>query len=228
MTSGPPGPRSAAAGHAGGALVARSRWTPGARRRASSRRSCDVPTPANPRRTWPRSPRCRRPSAPATAPSTGHQPDAEPDAGGRCVREYRPGGRTSKPASGVPLSGLRGHRRDILDVLGPLLPQPQLDHLLGERELELLVLRPTLARLDEPVPPVGERRRRHPVPTRRLRHRHLTRNTANTTRNRSSTSTVRPGFCDLLMTAILPGTQPEDPDRKPDSLEPSAKWKQPQ
>jgi len=41
-------------------------------------------------------------------------------------------------------------------------------------------------------------------------------NTANTTRNRSSTGTVRPGFCDLLMTAILPGTQPGDPDRKPD------------
>jgi len=39
------------------------------------------------------------------------------------------------------------------------------------------------------------------------------------TRNRSSTGTVRPGFCDLLMTAILPGTQPGDPDRKPDSLE---------
>ncbi len=35
--------------------------------------------------------------------------------------------------------------------------------------------------------------------------------TANTTRNRSSTGTVRPGFCDLLMTAILPGTQTRGP-----------------
>jgi hypothetical protein len=26
--------------------------------------------------------------------------------------------------------------------------------------------------------------------------------------NRSSTGTVGPGFCNLLMTAILPGTQP--------------------
>src|SRR4029453_11173402 len=62
-------------------------------------------------------------------PSTGHQPDAEPDAGGRCVRAYRPGGRTSKPASSVPLSWLRGHRRDILERL--IVPEGGLRRLLA-------------------------------------------------------------------------------------------------
>jgi len=48
------------------------------------------------------------------------------------------------------------------------------------------------------------------VPTRRFRQRHRAlqhralQHRANTTRNRSSTGTVRPGSCDLLMTAILP------------------------
>jgi len=43
----------------------------------------------------------------------------------------------------------------------------------------------------------------HPVPTRSATDISPC-NTAKITRSRSSTGTVRPGFCDLLMTAISP------------------------
>src|SRR6266704_3933599 len=52
----------------------------------------------------------------------------------------RTGLRTSRPAAALLLSGPRGLRRDLVDVLRALLPDPQLYGRFGQCQLELLDL----------------------------------------------------------------------------------------
>jgi hypothetical protein len=114
---------AAAATLAGVRPVARSRSTPQARRRASSPRPCDAPTPASQRHTSPPTRRSRRPEARATAPCRHPRPAAEPADADTYVPGYRPVQRTSKPAFPPPLLGPRGLRRDLMNMLSP---QPQI------------------------------------------------------------------------------------------------------
>src|SRR6185312_5665744 len=177
--------------------VARSRSTPRARRRASSPRPCDAPTPASQRHTSPPAPQQPRPEAPARAPyPIAGLPAAEPADADTYVPGYRPVQRTSKPAFPPPLLGPRGLRRDLMNMLSPQPPDPQLHRRLRQRELQLLdlgslsslnrgavltararhhVLQPSLARLQEPVPPLRDRLPRRAVPPRCLGNRQLTR-----------------------------------------------------
>src|SRR6266540_3407397 len=116
---------AAAAAHGGAGPARPSRWTPDGRRRASSRRSCGGPTQASRPRTSPPGPRPHQRPASATAPSPARRRfGAWPGGGGRCAPECRPGRRTSRPAARLPLSGPRGRRRDQVDVLRALLPDP--------------------------------------------------------------------------------------------------------
>jgi hypothetical protein len=78
----------------------------------------------------------------------GHDHEVDPRCGAgraaacRYVRECRPVERTSKPAVPLPLSGLRGHRRDLIHQRGAVLPDPQLHSGFRHRKLQLLVLHP--------------------------------------------------------------------------------------
>src|SRR6185437_2988823 len=162
--------------------------------RASTQRSCDAPTPATPRHTSRPVPRLHPPPVPATG-RAAHRRAAWPADIDTCVAGYRPGPRTSRPAS-LPRPGWpRGLGRDLANVFGALLPDPQLHRRLGQRELELLVLNPHPPRrhrlatcqprqpllqhrlpatINEQTPPPRDRRLRHPIPARSHRLAHLT------------------------------------------------------
>ncbi len=103
--------------------------TPRNRRRASMPRSCGAPMPATPRRTPPRSARSDRVAVTAAVHAAALRRAAWPAVGDRCVPGFRPVGRTSKPATVVPLSGLRGRRRGTFDTAVPL--DPKLHRRLG-------------------------------------------------------------------------------------------------
>jgi hypothetical protein len=106
-------------------------------RRSRTRRGRSAPPRrATPRRTSPPPPRPRPPPATATDLSPAHRREAEPGGGDRCDAGSSRGGRTSKPADPLPLSGLRSHRRDLIGVPGALLPHPQLHRRLRQRHLQ--------------------------------------------------------------------------------------------
>jgi hypothetical protein len=94
----------------------------------------------------------------------GHDHEVDPRCGAgraaacRYVRECRPVERTSKPAVPLPLSGLRGHRRDLIHQRGAVLPDPQLHSGFRQRKLQLLVLHPQpplLCGAGAPAAPLG-------------------------------------------------------------------------
>jgi hypothetical protein len=191
-----PGTRAAAATPAGVRPVARSRSTPRARRRASSPRPCDAPTPARQRHTSPPTRRSRQPEARATAPYRHPRPAAEPADADTYVPGYRPVQRTSKPAFPPPLLGPRGLRRDLAHMLSPsrqirsctvASANASFSCSISARCLRsievpflppgpgIMFSSPAWPPSRKPVPPLRDRLPRRAVPPRRLGNRQLTR-----------------------------------------------------
>src|SRR5215216_2449999 len=79
-------------------------------------------------------------SGAAMAPSAGRRRGGRLVAASRFVRGSQRVLRTSRTTRHVPLSGPRGRRRDSVDELRALLPDPQLHRRLRESELQLLAL----------------------------------------------------------------------------------------